>query len=83
MNVQHNFHLRKQGDLPEQLFAFANCFSSGFVTHHFFSLATLVTAALGFDTIGVSSCFKASLLCWKESFHKYSNSAAGDKDREA
>lgn len=48
-----------------------------------FSLATLVAEALGFDTMGVSSCFKASLLCWRESFHKFSNSAAGDKDREA
>lgn len=39
VHVQHN--LRKQGDLPEQPFAFANCFSSGFVTHHFFLLLPL------------------------------------------
>lgn len=65
-----------------QLFAFANCFISGFVTHRFFSLGALVTESVVFDTTEVSSHFKASLLWWKESFHKYSNSAAGDQDNE-
>lgn len=66
-----------------QLFAFANCFSSGFVIHRFFSLGALVTEALGFDTIGFSSCFETYSFWWKESLHKSSNSAAGDKDTEA
>lgn len=76
VNVQHNFHLRKQGDLPEQaalcfckLFQLWICYLQGV----FFSLGALVAEALGFDTVGVSACFKASLLWWKESFHKYSN----------
>lgn len=41
VNVQHNFHLRKQGDLPEQLFAFANCFSLDSLLIIFFLLLLL------------------------------------------
>lgn len=66
VSVQHNFHLRKQGDLPEQaavrfckLFQLWNCYS------WVFSFGALVTGALGFDTMGVFSCFRVSLLWWK------------------